>query len=121
MELKEIMSYKNFIVVGNTITDGKYAKKIKDNLKYHGYNVVGVYKELKSIDDVPYDIDVIDLCINPTLGLEYLKSTGKKYKAVLIQPGAESEEIRSFLKEKNIPFLEGCALVGLKMYKGNII
>lgn len=121
MDLKEMMGYKNFVVVGNTIADGKYAKKIKDNLIYHSYNVESVHKELKSIDDVSFDIDIIDLCINPTLGLEYLKNTTKKYKGVLIQPGAESDEIREYLSSNNIPYLEGCALIGMRMYKGKLI
>lgn len=121
MELKEIMSYKNFVVVGNTIVEGKYAKTIKDNLIHYGYNVSCVYKELTSINDIKEDIDVIDLCINPMLGINLLKECKKDYKVVLIQPGAESEEIISYLNSINKPYLKGCALVGLRMYKGSLL
>ena len=41
----------------------------------------------------------------------------KTIKIVVIQPGAESEEIIEYLKDNNIDYLEGCLLVGLKLYK----
>lgn len=121
MELKEMMEYKNFAVVGNTITEGKYAKKIKDNLAYYGYNVYPVYKELKTLNDIEGDLDIIDLCINPVLGINILKDCKKDYKAVLIQPGAESDEIKDYLKSINKPYLEGCALVGITRFKGQLV
>ena len=117
MTLKEIMNYNTFVVVGDTIRDGKYAKKIKEELLSKGYNVYPVHKELKSINDIDDDIDIIDLCINPVLGLNYIKECKKDYKCVLIQPGAESEELINYLKNNNIDYLEGCALVGLSLYK----
>ena len=121
MELKEMMEYKNFAVVGNTITEGKYAKKIKDNLIHYGYNVYPVYKELKTLNDIEGDLDIIDLCINPVLGINILKDCKKDYKAVLIQPGAESDEIKDYLKSINKPYLEGCALVGITRFKGQLV
>lgn len=117
MTLKEIMSYNSFVVVGDTIRDGKYAKKIKEKLLLNGYKVYPVFKELKSINDIEDEIDIIDLCINPVLGLNFIKECEKKYKCVLIQPGAESEELINYLKDNNIDYLEGCALVGLSLYK----
>ena len=121
MELKEMMECKNFAVVGNTITEGKYAKKIKDNLIHYGYNVYPVYKELKTLNDIEGDLDIIDLCINPVLGINILKDCKKDYKAVLIQPGAESDEIKDYLKSINKPYLEGCALVGITRFKGQLV
>lgn len=117
MELKDIMELKNFVVVGDTLNSEKYGYKIKHALLEKGYNVECVYKELKSINDVSFDIDCLDLVINPFKGIELLKKNKKKIKTVVIQPGAESEEIINFLKENNIDYLEGCLLVGLKLYK----
>ena len=67
------MDFKNFVVVGNTINEEKYACKIKNKLIAANYNVECVGKELKSINDVNMDIDVLDLCINPNLGINLLK------------------------------------------------
>ncbi len=116
MDLKEIMSYKNFCVVGDTLNEEKYAYKIKHELLKNGYNVTCVYKELKSLNDVS-DLEIVDLCINPVKGFELLQECNKTIKAVLIQPGAQSDSIIEFLKNNNIPYLEGCALVGLKLYQ----
>lgn len=117
VDLKEIMSYKRFVVVGNTLDEEKYAFKIKQRLLENNYVVYPVYKEIKNINEITNEIDVIDLCINPVKGLEILKSMKKTCKAVLIQPGAESNEIKQYLKERSIPYLEGCALVGLSLFK----
>ena len=117
MELKEIMRLNNFVVVGNTILEDKYAYKIKHELISAGYQVECVGKELDSINDVKAEIDVLDLCINPVVGIKLLKENKKKIKTVVIQPGAESAEIINFLKENHIDYLEGCLLVGLRLYK----
>lgn len=116
MELREIMEQKSFVVVGDTLNQSKYAYIIKDQLQENGYLVSCVGKELQAIDDVEGEIDIIDLCIHPAKGITLLKQMTKPVKCVLIQPGAESEEIIDYLKEKNIPFLEGCALVGLRLF-----
>ena len=116
MDLKEIMQQNVFAVVGNTINEEKYACKIKNELIANGYTAYGVGKELSSLNDVPEEIDIIDLCINPVRGLQYMKECRKPFKAVIIQPGAESGELIGYLKEKQIPYLEGCLLVGMKLY-----
>ena len=46
MTLQNIMKLKNFVVVGNTINEEKYAYKIKEGLLKSGYNVECVGKEL---------------------------------------------------------------------------
>lgn len=117
MDLKQIMEYKNIVVVGNTINEEKYAYKIKHALLNKGYNVQSVGKELQSINDVSFDIDVLDLCINPNLGINLLRENKKDIKIVVIQPGAESDEIIQFLKKNNIEYIEACLLLGISLYK----
>ena len=110
------MEKKNWVGIGNTTDPEKYAAKIKEGLIEKGFNVSAVGKELSTIDEVPHEIDVVDLCIHPVKGLSLLSSTEKKMGAVLIQPGAGSDEIKALLDEKGIPWLEGCALIGMKEY-----
>ena len=119
MDLKEIMQQKVFVVVGDTLNEEKYAYKIKDGLIKAGYEVYAVGKELESINDVCGEIDIIDLCIHPAKGIKLLKECKKKYKCVVIQPGAESDEIIEYLTSNNLPYIEGCILVGLSMYCQN--
>lgn len=110
------MQFNNVVVVGNTIDIEKYAYKIKHALIEQGYQVASVGKELESINDVDFEIDVLDLCINPHLGIKLLRENRKQIKVVVIQPGASSDEIVNYLKEKEISFIDGCMLLGLKLY-----
>jgi uncharacterized protein len=126
MRANELMNHKNWVVVGDVINSSKYAYKILHRLRDNEYNVSGVNPRAKdgdvykSLAEVPYGIEVIDLCINPALGIEIAKEAkeiGIKY--ILIQPGAESEEILSFCVNNDIIAIEGCALVELsKMFGG---
>ncbi|MBN7772803.1 CoA-binding protein [Clostridium aminobutyricum] len=119
MDLRETMRQKTFAVVGDTLNEDKYAYKIKKQMEGAGYKVYCVGKELQSINDIPEDIDVIDLCINPVKGLQLMKECEKNFNNVVIQPGAESPELLDYLRQKNLPFIESCLLVGLSVYMCN--
>lgn len=120
MEAKELMKYKNWAVAGDVLNSSKYAYKILKRLTEAGYNVRGVnpkddqgavYKNLK---EIPFEVEVLDLCIHPSKGIDIVKQAkGLGIKNVLIQPGAESEDILSFCRENEITAIEGCALVEL--------
>ena len=119
MDIREMMELKNWIVIGDVVTEGKYANKILNRFNEKGYRVSGVsHKTGENVYDcigkVPFNIEAIDLCVNPKYGINYLKEAkelGVKY--VLIQPGAESEEILNYCKDNNILAIENCALVQL--------
>ena len=120
MDIKELIKINNWVVIGDVGNESKYAYKILNKFKEKGYTVSGVHSKggneiYKSLKEVPYKINAIDLCINSKLGLEYLKEANNLgIKNVLIQPGAESEEILSYCKENNISAIENCALVQLR-------
>lgn len=116
MELKEVMQQQSFVIVGDTLNETKFACKIKHAMAGRGYDVQCVGKELSSINETEGQIDIIDLCIRPDKGLELLRNCEKPFKSVVLQPGAGSEEIREFLAEKQIPFIDGCLLVGLASF-----
>ena len=117
MDLRDIMALKTFAVLGDTLNEEKTAYEIKHKLLQNQYTVYPVGKELSSMNEIPEDVDVIDLCIHPAKGLPLLKEYNKEVKAVVIQPGAGSDEILDYLKENEIPYLHGCLLLGLKVYK----
>lgn len=116
MDLIEIMKYQNWVVLGNTVVEEKYAAKIKNKLLEIGKTVACADKELASANDAPFEIDVLDLCVNKHKGIKMLKEMAVPFKVVLIQPGAESDEIFEYLDENKIEYLEGCALVGASLY-----
>ena len=113
MTLKEVMAQQRFAVVGDTLNPEKYACKIKNAMLDAGYTVHAVGEELASINDIPEDIDIIDLCIHPAKGLKLMQECKKSFKCIVIQPGAGSDELKAYLKEKNMPYIEDCLLIGL--------
>lgn len=119
MELQEVMQHKVFVVAGDTLTEGKYACKIKRRLQGCGYKTYGVGNELGSINEVEGNIDIIDLCINPAKGLALIKDCKKPFKCIVIQPGAESAELCAYLRENKLPYIEDCLLVGMSLYSNN--
>lgn len=116
MDLKEIMAQQTFAVVGDTVNPEKYAAKIKEGLCAQGYTVHAVGKELSSLNDIPGPVDIIDLCIRPDKGLALLKENQKPCKCVVLQPGADSPEIMDWLEAHHQPYIQGCLLVGMRLY-----
>lgn len=117
MELKWVMEQKSFVIVGDTLNEGKFACRIKHAMLEEGYEVQCVGSELASVNDVEGEIDVIDLCIRADRGLALMKECEKSFKGVVIQPGAQSAELISWLEEREIPYIESCLLVGLRQYR----
>jgi predicted CoA-binding protein len=120
MEASELLNYKNWVVVGDVLNESKYAFRILSSLRDSNFNVEGINPRdttgnvYKTLEEVKYKIDVIDLCINPIQGLKIIESAANlNIDKVLIQPGAESEEILSLCRNKGIIAIEGCALVEL--------
>lgn len=117
MELAQVMKQRSFVVVGDTLNEEKYAAKIKRAMLDQGYQVQCVGKELSSLNDVAGEIDIVDLCIRADQGLKLLQNCEKPFKSVVIQPGASSKELIQYLQEHQIPYINGCLLLGLKLYR----
>ncbi len=120
LNANEFLNYKNWIVVGDVLNPLKYAYKILNSLKRDGFNVVGVNPSIKnegvynSLRDIPYKVEVLNLCINPYKGIKVIQEAHElKIDKVLIQPGAESSEILKFCKANGMLAIEGCTLIEL--------
>ena len=116
MDLEEVMKQRSFAIVGDTPNPEKYAHIIKHKMIDAGYVVHSVGKELASLNDIPGELDIIDLCIHPVKGLPLMQECTKPFKFIVIQPGAESDELLAFLDEKGYPYMHGCLLVGLSLF-----
>jgi predicted CoA-binding protein len=124
MEAQELLNYKNWVVAGDVLNSSKYAYRILNSLEEAGFNVEGLNPRdttgnlHKSLKDVTYKVDVLDLCINPITGLNLVKEAKELgIDKILVQPGAESEDILEYCKNNEITAIEGCALVELSYYK----
>lgn len=120
MKVEDFFKYKKWVVVGSVLDKDKYASKILKALTKAGFRVEGVNPNdttgdtNKSLNEVKFDIEVIDLCINPKTGLQLLREAKRiGINKVLIQPGAESVEILKYCTENEIIAIEGCVLVEL--------
>lgn len=82
-----------------------------------GCQVQCVGKQLPSLNEVSGEIGVVDLCIRADRGLELLQNCEKPFKSVVIQPGASSKEPVQYLQNHQIPYIDGCLLLGLKLYR----
>ena len=116
MELKKVMEQKSFVIVGDTLNEEKFACKIKNAMLEHGYEVQCVGKELNSLNDVSGKVDIIDLCINPIKGLQLMKECKIPFTAVVIQPGAENDDLLQYMQDNSIDYIQDCLLVGLREY-----
>jgi len=121
LKASEFLEYKDWVVVGDVLNRLKYAHKILNSLKEAGFNVVGLNPSVKNgeaynnLSDIPYKIEVLNLCINPTKGIKILQEARQlNIDKILIQPGAESSEILDFCRENGILAIEGCTLVELR-------
>ena len=120
MNANQFLDYKNWVVVGDVLNPSKYAYKILNSLKTEGFNAAGMNPSVENeeiynnLSDIPYNVEVLDLCINPYKGIKIIHEAHElKIDKVLIQPGAESPEIIDFCKSNGIQVIEGCALVEL--------
>lgn len=115
-----MLEFKNWAVVGDVLNEEKYAYKIVNRLNKGNYNVIKINPRsnseqvYKSLKDTKEKIDVISLVIHPKVGINIIKEAKEMgIDKVLIQPGAESEEILDYCRENKIYATEGCVLVEL--------
>ena len=120
LKAREFLDYKNWAVAGDVLNTSKYAYKILASLKNDGFNTVGVNPTgenqgvYKSLSDIPYKVEVLDLCINPIKGIKIVQEAHQlKIDKILIQPGAGSAEILDFCTTNGIQAVQGCVLVEL--------
>ncbi len=101
----------NVCILGDTLNQEKFAYQIKQAFLDKQYqNIYCVDKEIESMEQVPNQIDLLILCMHPAKAYNILVNSHNDIKNVLIQPGASSEEIISWLDSKKITYYDGCIL-----------
>ncbi len=117
--MKTMMDKKVWAVSGVTDRKDRFGYKIWKKLKDHGYETYGInpnYDEIEgdkiyhSVKDIPKKIDVLDMVVNPKIGMKTLdeaKEAGVEY--IWFQPGSFNDEILEKAKELGFKFLDkGC-------------
>lgn len=109
-------SNKNILLLGDTNNYEKFAYKILKLLETKDFNIYCVDKQYAEISDITINFDIVVLCMHPIKAFGLLKDHVHKLKNVIIQPGAESDDIINLLKSANINYTLGCVL---KYFKAN--
>lgn len=116
-----LVGNKNFAVIGVSSDAKRFSNKIYKLLEGKGKHVFGVNPRLDSLDgdviydsisDIPEDIDVCVMVVNPELGKGYLKEIKDKgIEYLWLQPGTVDEEILTQAKDLGLQPIEACVLV----------
>ena len=113
----------NYVVLGASDKEDRYSYKALVRLKAHGFNVIPIHPQLKTIENIPVKesldkvtekIDTITVYVGPqiskTLVLDFVRI---KPKRIIFNPGAENSQIYNVLKDAGINIIEACTLVML--------
>lgn len=115
------------IVLGASPKPDRYANKAQHLLKSYGHEVYPVnpaFGEIdgltcyKTIEEVPVNVDTITLYLGPPRSEPLIDSIiAKKPKRVILNPGTESELLRSRLAAAGILPQTACTLVLLNTHQ----
>lgn len=119
--VKDFLKQKKFVVAGSFRNETKYAYKILKTLVKKGYEVYPVnprfsdvdgVKCYKSVSDIPFDIDVVNVVTPPSVTETIIKECREKsIKRVWLQPGAENEAAIKFCRDNNIDVIHGLCVM----------
>ena len=123
--VEKTIKLPNWAVVGASDNPDRYSYKIIEKLIERGFRVYPVSPKLEelmglkaysTISDIPDEVDVVDMVVNPRIGIKVMEEISKKdIRYVWLQPGAESTEIHQFAKEKGIEAIDACILAVLSI------
>ena len=125
---KDFFKQKRFAVAGSFRNESKYAYKIVKTLIKNGYEVYPVnprvndvegVKCYKNINDIPHRIDVVNVVTPPLITEKIIRECHEKaIKRIWLQPGAESEAIIKFCRDKDINVIYGLCVMIENINKG---
>ena len=112
------------VVLGASPKPERYSNQAVRALVEHGHRVIPVHPLLKKIagvvavpalSSVKGPVNTLTLYVGPERGKELLQEMIKLGPdRVIMNPGAESDEIEEELNASNIPVLRACTLVMLR-------
>jgi predicted CoA-binding protein len=112
------------VVVGASPKPERYSNQAVRALVEHGHRVIPVHPLLKEIAGVPAvpgltrigeAVTTLTLYVGPERGKELLQEMiDLKPHRVIMNPGTESDEIETHLKDEGITVLRACTLVMLR-------
>jgi len=119
--VKDFLKQKKFAVIGSFRNETKFAYKILVNLTEKGFEVFPVNPHIrevegrvcyKTISDIPYSVDVVNIVTPPLVTENILKECLQKgIKRAWLQPGAESQAAIKFCHDNDIKVVYGICVM----------
>ena len=117
----DFLRQKRFAVIGSFRNKEKFAYRILVDLIEKGYEVFPVNSRLrevegrvcyKTISDIPYSVDVVNIVTPPLVTENILKECLQKgIKRAWLQPGAESQAAIKFCHDNDIKVVYGICVM----------
>lgn len=109
------------VILGASIKPERYANKAQRLLMQKGYTVIPVHPQQKEIEgvsvvkklsDVAEQVDTVTLYLNPKVSQEIAGDLiALKPRRVVFNPGSESPELESLLRQQGVLVEQACTLV----------
>jgi uncharacterized protein len=113
-------------IIGASANRSKYGNKAVRAYHERGYTVYPIHPAqteveglpaYKSVLDVPDAIDVATFYVSPSVGLKVIEEVARKgIREVLLNPGAESDELLQRAKELGIEATVACSILAVGRY-----
>jgi predicted CoA-binding protein len=121
--INAMLERRKWAIVGASDKPDRYSYKIFRLLRGRGYTVYPIHPKLPevegvpchaSLSDLPEKPDVINLVVNPSVGIEVVAEAAKLgVDLIWAQPGAQSAEIDQAAEKAGIQMVNDCVLVEL--------
>jgi len=118
------MANKRTVVLGASPKRERFSNKALRLLEEYGHSVIPVHPlhaeiegipVAKSLDDINEKVDTVTIYLIPETGAKMADSIKRLMpKRIIMNPGAESKELRGALSESGIEIVENCTLVMLR-------
>ena len=122
---EKMMELKRWAVVGVKPDEDQYAYMIFKILKVKGYTVYPVNPRYDKIDEyicyhsvseIPEEIDVVDMVVNPGIGEKLIDDIYKRHiKYLWLQPGSYDDEFIEKIESKGFTYVKDCILERLRL------
>ena len=110
-------------IVGASTDRKKFSNKALRAFMAEGYTVIPVnpnhievegLKSYPSVLNIPCQIDIVTVYVQPNVALNLLSGFSEKgISEIWINPGAESEELLTAAKSKDLDVILACSIVGI--------
>jgi predicted CoA-binding protein len=110
-------------VIGASSNRSKYGNKALRAFERQGYTVIPInpnetevegHRTYPSVLDVPGDIDMATVYVQPEVGVAVMEQVAqKKIREVWLNPGADDDEVVARARELGLNPIQACSIIGI--------